>query len=114
MQQEYLIYTSQLPDRIPFVYIIRDISNNKRYAGVKFAKGCKPTDLLATYFTSSKIIKSLINSGVMFVVDKVIEFDTKDTAIEFEELLLRTVNAHISDDWYNQAAGRAINPDVVK
>lgn len=106
--------TSQFPDRVPFVYIIRDISNNKRYAGVKFSKGCNPTDLLTTYFTSSKTVKRLINDGRIFVVDEIVEFENKDLAMEFEELLLLTVNAHLSDDWYNLAAGRAINPDAVK
>lgn len=104
----------QLPDRIPFVYIIRDTSNNKKYAGVKFSKGCKPSDILTSYFTSSKVVKSLIKQGREFVIDKIVEFETKEDAIEFEELLLLTVNAHLSDDWYNLAAGRAINPDAVK
>ena len=99
---------------IPFVYIIRDTSNGKRYGGVKFAKGCKPSDLLTKYFTSSKIVKKLITEGREFVIDKVVEFDSKEDAIDFEELMLLTVNSHLSDDWYNQAAGKAINPDAVK
>lgn len=105
---------SQFPDRLPFVYIIRDTSNNKRYAGVKFSKGCKPTDLLTKYFTSSKTVKRLIKEGRTFVIDKIVEFETKEDAVEFEELLILTVNAHLSGDWYNLAAGKAINPDAVK
>lgn len=104
----------QLPDRIPFVYIIRDTSNNKKYAGVKFSNGCKPSDILTSYFTSSKVVKSLIKQGREFVIDKIVEFETKEDAIEFEELLLLTVNAHLTDDWYNFTAGRSINPDAVK
>lgn len=106
--------TSQLPDRIPFVYVIRDVLNNKRYAGVKFSKGCDPKDILTNYFTSSKIVKQLIKEGREFVVDRTIEFDSKENAMEFEELLLKTVNAHTSDEWYNLAAGKAINPDIVR
>lgn len=67
----------QLPDCIPFVYIIRDTSNNKKYAGVKFSKGCKPSDILTSYFTSSKVVKSLIKQGREFVIDKIVEFETK-------------------------------------
>ena len=106
--------TLQSHDRKPFVYIIRDITNGKRYGGVKFSKGCKPSDLLTKYYTSSRIVKNLIKDGREFVIDKIIEFDNKEDAIEFEELMLRTVNAHLSDDWYNLATGKAINPDAVK
>lgn len=113
-QTELSISTLPLPDRSPFVYVIRDVTNNKRYGGVKFAKGCKPSDLLSSYFTSSKIVKSLIASGREFVIDNIIEFDTKEEAIEFEELMLQMVNASTSEDWYNQAIGKAINPEVVK
>lgn len=98
----------------PFVYIIRNTSNNMRYAGVKFAKGCRPSDLLTSYFTSSATVKNLIAEEIEFTIDKIIEFDSKEDAMEFEELLLKTVNAHRSKDWYNENAGRAINPDRVK
>jgi len=108
------MFSLQSPDRQPFVYIIQDTINFKRYAGVKFSKGCKPSDLLTKYFTSSKVVKSLIKEGRVFTIEKIIEFDSKDNAIEFEELLLKTVNAHLSDDWYNLSAGRAINPEAVK
>ena len=57
------MYTSQLHDRTPFVYIIRDITNGKRYGGVKFSKGCRPSDLLTKYYTSSRIVKNLIKDG---------------------------------------------------
>lgn len=99
---------------VPFVYIIRDVSNQKRYAGVKFAKGCKPSDLLTKYFTSSKVVKGLIAEGREFAIDKIVEFDSKEEAIEFEELLLLHVSAHTSREWYNQSAGRAINPEAVR
>lgn len=102
------------PDRQPFVYIIRNIDTGIRYAGVKFSKGCKPSDLLTTYFTSSNIVKSLIASGSTFIIDKIITFDSKELALEFEEFLLQEVNAAYSDDWYNQAIGKAINPDTVR
>lgn len=106
--------TLQLVDRTPFFYVIRNIETNIKYAGIKFSKGCKPSDLLTTYFTSSKTVKKLLATGSKFVVDKIIEFETKENAIEFEELFLTDISAHISAKWYNLSAGRAINPDHVK
>ena len=101
-------------DRSPFVYIIRDTTNNKCYGGVKFAKYCKPSDLLTTYFTSSKIVKKLLLEKHEFVIEQIIEFDNKEDAIDFEELLLQMVDAANSNNWYNQAIGKAINPDIVR
>lgn len=100
---------------VPFFYIIRHIDSGKKYAGVKFAKGCHPSDIMTRYFTSSKVVKSLLNENRdNFKVIKTIQFDTKEDAIEFEEFFLKEVNAHMSDDWLNQAAGKAINPEAVK
>jgi len=104
----------QLLDREPFVYVIKHISSGKRYCGVKFSKGCSPSDMLTTYFTSSKIIKQMISDGEEFIIDIIIVCDSKDDAIELEEFILTEANAHLSDEWFNQAIGKAINPDTVK
>lgn len=114
MRQGLVMFISPYPDREPFVYIIKNLNTGIKYAGVKFSKGCKPSDLLTKYFTSSKVVKRLISEGDVFVIEKIIRFDTKDEAIEFEEFLLQEVNAPYSSGWYNQAIGKAIDPDVVK
>lgn len=99
----------------PFVYIIKNVNTGIRYAGVKYAKNCQPSDLLTTYLTSSKIVKFLLKENIKcFEITKIIEFDSKEDAIDFEELLLLTVDAAGSPDWYNQANGKAINADVVR
>jgi hypothetical protein len=46
---------------IPFVYIIKNKTTQLKYLGVKYAKGCNPTDMWTSYFTSSKLVKKLIN-----------------------------------------------------
>jgi hypothetical protein len=99
----------------PFVYIVRNINTGMRYAGVKYAKNCQPSDLLVTYLTSSKIVKSLLKENInCFEITNIIEFENKEDAIEFEEVLLSTVDAASSHDWYNQANGKAINSEVVR
>jgi hypothetical protein len=45
---------------IPFTYLLKHIPTKKYYYGVKLKKGCHPNDLWTKYFTSSKIVKSLI------------------------------------------------------
>lgn len=98
----------------PFFYILRHKDTGIKYAGIKFAKGCHPSDLLTKYFTSSKVVSKMLSEDInSFVIEKIIEFDNKDNLIEFEEFFLTEVNAAYSNKWFNQAMGKAINPDAV-
>lgn len=106
--------TLQSPDREPFVYILKHQGSGKRYCGVKFSKGCKPSDLLTTYFTSSKVVKRMMDEGEVFLIEKVIPCTDKNEAIELEEFILIEANAPLSDDWFNLSVGRAINPEAVR
>lgn len=45
---------------IPYVYIIKNKTTKMKYLGVRYCKGCHPDDLWKTYFTSSSIVKTLI------------------------------------------------------
>lgn len=45
---------------IPYVYFIKNKTTKAKYIGVKYAKGCNPDDFWVTYFTSSKLVKKLI------------------------------------------------------
>lgn len=47
---------------IPYVYIVKNKTTGLKYLGVRYAKGCHPDDLWKTYFTSSSLIKTLINA----------------------------------------------------
>lgn len=46
---------------VPYVYIIKNKTTNMKYLGVRYAKGCNPSDLWDTYFTSSSLVKKLID-----------------------------------------------------
>lgn len=46
---------------IPFTYVITFKPTGQRYYGCRFAKGCQPSDLWSTYFTSSNVVKNLID-----------------------------------------------------
>lgn len=45
---------------VPYVYIIKHKTTGMKYIGVRYAKGCHPTDLWTTYFTSSSLVKKLV------------------------------------------------------
>lgn len=99
----------------PYVYVLKHKESGKMYAGVRFAKNCSPADLLTTYLTSSKTVKKLLKEDInSFEIHKIIEFSSKEDALEFEELLLKTVGAASSENWYNLSEGKAINPEHVK
>lgn len=99
----------------PYFYIIKEISTGKRYAGVKFAKGCGPEGLLVTYLTSSKIVKNLlIKNPNSFIIERIKTFETKEKAVIYEERFLKKVKANKSDKWYNQSISGAIDPEHLK
>ena len=59
-----LIYT-------PYTYLLKFKPTGQVYYGVRFASNCHPNDFFIDYFTSSKIIKFLIeNFGKEFLVLK--------------------------------------------
>jgi hypothetical protein len=77
-------------DRTPFTYVIRWKKTNDIYYGVKFAKGCLPSDLGTTYFSSSSRIRNLIKQhgaeNFDFEVRKV--FQTVEKARDWETKIL--------------------------
>ena len=79
----------------PFVYTVKIFdpkSNSLRwYIGSKYARGCSPSDLWASYFTSSKAIRDLLQTyGVNAFTTKIVKiFKDEKSAKEFEEQLVR-------------------------
>lgn len=45
---------------IPYVYIVVNKTTKLKYIGVRYARNCHPSNLWVTYFTSSKLVKHLI------------------------------------------------------
>jgi len=46
----------------PYTYLIGWSEHKKYYYGVRYAKGCHPSDLFNPYQTSSKFVKAFIQS----------------------------------------------------
>jgi hypothetical protein len=98
-----------------YFYLIQHKNSGKKYAGVRYAKNCHRDELLVTYFTSSRIVKRLLKDDpACFDIIEVKNFDINEEAIAYELNFIKENNAHLSEDWFNQAAAKAINPKAVK
>jgi len=99
-----------------YTYLIKCTINNKFYYGVRWGNKVPPSeDLWVKYFTSSKVIKNLINQygkeAFLFEVRKV--FTTKQEAIAWEETVLRRLRVLKSSDiWLNKCISKAIRYDI--
>ena len=95
----------------PFTYCITFIPTGRRYYGARYANNKKevahPDQLWTTYFTSSKIIKDLIDyygeDSFTFEVRKI--FKTRAEALSWENKFLTKINATKHPEWLNDHNG---------
>lgn len=92
---------------IPYTYKIKCLPTNQWYYGVRWARGCNPTDLWTTYFTSSGQIKKLIQEfGKDAFVAKVSRvFGTNKEAQAHEHRFLNRTKAATNGAFINKANG---------
>lgn len=105
-----VIYT----DRIPFAYLIGWKQPKMYYYGVRYAKGCAPSDLWTTYFTSSRGGKNNFGHSVqsyraLYGEPDIVEvrrtFLNKDTCVEWERRFLQKVKARTNPIFLNKTEG---------
>lgn len=91
----------------PFTYLIKCVPTNEYYYGVRYAKGCQPSDLWTTYFTSSKKIAQRIGlfgaSAFEYEVRRI--FDCPLKARLWEDKVLRKMKVIFDPRWINQRYG---------
>jgi hypothetical protein len=87
-----------------YVYKITFLPTDQYYIGYRGSKNAIPDDLLATYFTSSKVVARLIKEhGVdKFAKEILAEFDTGVEAYEYEQQLLREHNVESNTQMLNK------------
>lgn len=90
-----------------FVYVIGWRNADRWYAGVRYRKGCDPSDLWVSYHTSSKYVQKFRTEHGEPDIIRVLRTFGNDSpsARSFEQRLLRRVGALHSDRWLNQAIG---------
>jgi hypothetical protein len=101
-------------DRTLYFYVIQEVSTNKYYAGIRWAKNCHPLELLQEngYKTSSKIIQDLIkqNGLTSFCIKKIKIFKDKSKLVEYEKRFLKKVDAKNNFKFYNMHNGDMLSP----
>ena len=79
---------------IPFTYIIGWSQHKKFYYGAKYAKGCQPSDLWETYFTSSNHVKQFREQfGEPDIIKIHKTFADRDACLSFENKYLSKIDA---------------------
>ena len=96
------IYSSKLPDRIPYCYLIGWSKLGKYYYGCQYGKNCNPKNLMRTYFTSSKLVKKYIDKyGIPDVIQIRKIFNNVKECRLWEIKVLTRLNATLRDDFLN-------------
>lgn len=100
-----------MTDRTPYTYLIGWSTLETYYYGVKYAKGCHPSMLWKTYFTSSSKVHEFRNEhGEPDVVEVRKIFEHVDEAIAWEKKVLSRMKVLQSQKWLNQNIGGAMTP----
>lgn len=91
----------------PYTYLIGWAERDRWYYGVRFAKGCSPSDLWVTYFTSSKLVAEYrLQYGEPDVVAIRKMFTTRTSAINWEAKVLQRMRVVEQHKWLNRSCSR--------
>lgn len=91
---------------VPYVYLIGWTNLNVWYGGVRYRKNCDPSDLWATYFTSSKYVKTFrLEHGEPDHVQVLKICSSEIEARRFEQEFLQEQKVLEKENWLNRAVG---------
>lgn len=94
-----------------FTYLIGWSAADKWYIGSRWAKGCAPSDLWSSYFTSSKYVERFRKEhGEPDVIEIGQVFDSKKAALAHEIFLLKANRAKERDCFLNKTDGCLFDP----
>lgn len=95
---------------VGYTYCIKFLPTGQVYYGSRCAKNCNPSEFWVKYFTSSKLVKKLINEygkdSFVFEIRKTFADDPKK-AQHWEKRVLRRINAGSSPMFLNKSNGVA-------
>lgn len=94
----------------PYTYLIGWSHLDKWYYGVRYRKGCCPSDLWNPYKTSSKHVHEFIREhGEPDIIQVRKTFLDKNKAHMYEQKVLTKLNVLNNDRWLNRAIGGTHN-----
>jgi len=100
-------------DRTPYTYRICWSKTGVNYYGVRYAKGCHPSDLFVTYFTSSEYVADYIKEHGRPDIINVRKTFTSDEgirlAILWENRVLKRIRVVGRSDYLNMTDSKAID-----
>lgn len=92
-----------------YTYLIGWTNHDRWYYGVRYARGCSPSELWKTYFTSSRYVKEFREQyGEPDIIKVRKVFKDKDSAILWENRVLKRLNVIYNDRWLNRTNNLAI------
>lgn len=95
-----------------YTYLIGWSKQNKWYYGVRYAKGCAPTDLWKTYFSSSKYVKQFRETyGEPDIIQIRKIFKNEKNAIKCEDRVIRILKLYENDKFLNKSYSGSIYYD---
>lgn len=99
---------------IPFTYLLTHRPTGRRYYGVRYAKGCHPDQLWSLYYSSSKIVKLLIEKYGVDSFDYEIRktFNTREAALDWEHRVLQRLKPYHKKEWINLHNGTSCYPEA--
>lgn len=90
-------------DRTPYTYCLTFKPTGQRYYGARWAKGCHPTDLFKSYFTSSeRISKMILENGkesFQYQIRKV--FNSAEACRVWEQKVITRLRVSSNANWIN-------------
>lgn len=95
----------------PYTYLIGWSEHNIWYYGVRYAKGCDPSDLWNPYKTSSQSVKLFVQTygnPTVCVVRRV--FNNSKSARAWEHRVLKRMKVVTDDRWLNKTDNNSIAP----
>ena len=99
----------------PYTYLIGWSQHDRWYYGVRYAKGCHPSELWTNYFTSSKYVKMYRDMyGEPDVIEVRRTFSDTMKAMEWENRVLRRMKVVEDVRWINATTNAAPHKSVRK
>lgn len=93
-----------------YTYLLGWSRLDKWYYGVSYRKGCRPSDLWKTYFSSSKYVDEFRKqNGEPDIIQVRKIFKDEKSALIWESTVLRRMNVINDDRWLNQTNNKAIS-----
>jgi NUMOD3 motif-containing protein len=104
----------------PYIYYLRWSKLGKQYLGCRFRRGCHPSDLWVSYFSSSKVVQKIRREyGSPDIIKIVRVFNAKEGALSKEEqsTIVETEHRYLSlfqamqnEKWLNLCNGGSAQP----